>query len=219
MNQPLWGNKYISTNIKRKKNVLFLRNWIRSSINIVSDLKFKDGILDVADTYQKIRYKQNVYCEIMIVKNALLPFRQSINHKKKKEIKNDKPLRSREFYKRLKHKLTAHIDETHVSSYMAQVCDKEQELTAFRSKVVLEQEIKLKEFNFKMLHGILPCNRNLFRWKIRSHDTCDVCECPQTIEHLLFSCKYVKPLWDIVNNIFNLKLNYKQLLGIDKHFK
>ena len=28
MNQPLWGNKYISILIRSKKNVLFLRNWI-----------------------------------------------------------------------------------------------------------------------------------------------------------------------------------------------
>ena len=31
----------------------------------------------------------------------------------------------------------------------------------FTKKVKFEKDIKLKEFNFKLLHGILPCNKNL----------------------------------------------------------
>ncbi len=206
MNQPIWANKYISTKIKGRRNILFFRNWIKSGINQVGDLKFRNGILDELDTYQKINFKQNVYCQIIMVKNALYPFRQCINQNKNKHIENNKPLRSKEIYQMLKRKLIAHLDVTHISNYIAQHCDKENELVAFRSKVFSEKEIKLKEFNFKVLHGILPCNSNLFRWRIRSHDTCDVCELPQTIEHLLFRCKYVKPIWDIVNNLFNLRL-------------
>ena len=37
MNQPLWGNKFITKMTRRKKNVLFLRNWIRSGIRKVGD--------------------------------------------------------------------------------------------------------------------------------------------------------------------------------------
>ena len=42
----------------------------------------------------------------------------------------------------------------------------------FIKKIVLEKEIKLKEFNFKMLHGILSCKKNLKQSlgkKIRCH--------------------------------------------------
>ena len=31
---------------------------------------------------------------------------------------------------------------------------------------------------------------------------CDVCGMPQTIEHLLFSCDYVRPLWRVVQSVF-----------------
>ena len=34
MNQTLWGNKFITFNVGKKKNVLFLRNWIRSGIRL-----------------------------------------------------------------------------------------------------------------------------------------------------------------------------------------
>ena len=74
---------------------------------------------------------------------------------------------------------------------------------------MLENEIKLKEFNFKVLHGTLACNKNLKNWKIRLNDICDVCNQIQTIEHLLYNCHYVnyvkpgvKPLWQIVNTVF-----------------
>ena len=45
----------------------------------------------------------------------------------------------------------------------------------------------MKEFNFKVLHGILPCNLNLMRWKIRDSHECDICGETQTIEHLSFT--------------------------------
>ena len=68
----------------------------------------------------------------------------------------------------------------------------------FTNKVKTEKEIKLMEFNFKLLHGILPCNKNLEKWKIRSNDKCDVCGSSQTIDHLLYNCNYVRPLWRLV---------------------
>ena len=76
-------------------------------------------------------------------------------------------------------------------------CVEEDEVLAFSAKVVQEKEIKLKEFNFKLLHNILPCNKNLAKWKIKPNDRCDVCGQSQTIEHLLYSCIYVKPLWRV----------------------
>ena len=84
---------------------------------------------------------------------------------------------------------------------------------------MLENEIKLKEFDFKVLHGILACNKNLKIWKIRLDDSCDVCNQIQTIEHLLFGCNYVKPLWQIVNTLYGINITFHQILGLDKHFK
>ena len=84
---------------------------------------------------------------------------------------------------------------------------------------MLENEIKLKEFNFKVLHGILACNKNLKIWKIRLDDSCDVCNQIQTIEHLLFGCNYVKPLWEIVNTLYGINITFHQMLDLDKHFK
>ena len=61
MNQPfiIWGNKFITKMTRGKKNVLFLRNWIRSGIRKVGDLVFIDGILDQNYIYQRLVCKQN----------------------------------------------------------------------------------------------------------------------------------------------------------------
>ena len=35
---------------------------------------------------------------------------------------------------------------------------------------MLERDIKLREFNFKVLHGILPCKKNLKQWKVKNSE-------------------------------------------------
>ena len=103
-----------------------------------------------------------------------------------------------------------------ISDYLALQGVTEMEKTMFYNKVCKEKEIKLKEYNFKMLHGILPCNRNLKRWKIKESDKCDLCSNTQSIEHLLYQCAYVKPIWNIVNNVFNINVTYDLILGKDE---
>ena len=58
--------------------------------------------------------------------------------------------------------------------------------------------LKLKEFNFKMLNGILSCKKNLKQRRIKTDDECDVCKEQQTIKHL-WDCLYVKSLWEIID--------------------
>ena len=76
LNQPLWGNKFISTKNRPKNKVLFLRNWIRSGINKISDLKFVNGELDEINIYNKIKIKSNIHVEILTLKNAILLYKQ-----------------------------------------------------------------------------------------------------------------------------------------------
>ena len=56
------------------------------------------------------------------------------------------------------------------------------------------------------------------RWKIRHDDKCDVCGQTQSTEHLLYSCCYVKPMWQVVNTVYGINVNFKQILGLDEMF-
>ena len=60
--------------MNRKKNVLFLRNWIRSGIRNVGDIMFVNGIPDADYIYQKLVCKENMYSEIMMVMEVLRPY-------------------------------------------------------------------------------------------------------------------------------------------------
>ena len=85
--------------IRRKKNVLFLRNWIRSGIRKVGDLVFINGTLDENDIHQKLISKQNVYSEIMIVKEALRPYQQHLIQMQNIKMHRMALRKSRDFYR------------------------------------------------------------------------------------------------------------------------
>ena len=55
--------------------------------------------------------------------------------------------------------LTHDANITCVKKYLDYYSNNNNEIFAFHRKVVLEKEIKLREFNFEVLHGILPCSR------------------------------------------------------------
>ena len=55
---------------------------------------------------------------------------------------------------------------------------------AFRNQLC--SKIELREFSFKIMYGILACNSNLKKWKIKESYVRDICNSKQTIEHLLF---------------------------------
>ena len=98
LNQPLWGNKYITHYVGCKKSVLFLRNWIRSGVRIVSDLPFTNGILDENAMYTMLDNKKNMYCEVMLIKTALYPYRMNIVNGNNESLIPIKPLTWKEYY-------------------------------------------------------------------------------------------------------------------------
>ena len=101
------------------------------------------------------------------------------------------------------------------SAYLQNQVTSVDENYIFNIKVKLEKENKIKEYNFKLLHGILPCNRNLKVWRIKESDACDLCGIPQNIKHLLYDCVYIKPVWEKVTDIFNVDMSFSVILGED----
>ena len=72
-------------------------------------------------------------------------------------------------------------DSSVVTEYLKLHYSKDDFTFVFLDKIVQEKEINQKEFNYKLLRGILPCNKNLMKWKIRINDECDVCQQQQSI--------------------------------------
>ena len=102
--------------------------------------------------------------------------------------------------------------------YIFQLCN-ELNITAehvFKQQLCSRIEIKLREFNLKLLYGILPCNVNLVKWRKKDSDLCDICDCVQTIKHLLFDCHRANILWKLVEATFDITLKYCNIVcGIE----
>ena len=84
--------------MNREKNVLFLRNWIRSGIRHVGDIMFVNGIPDADYIYQKLVCKENMYSEIMMVMEALRPYPQVLKQFQETDTNGITLKKSRDFY-------------------------------------------------------------------------------------------------------------------------
>ena len=116
--QSLWGNLFINVSVRKRKNVLHLRNWIRSGVNKVGDLQFINGKVNEAYLYEIIQWKTNIHSEILMVKKALEPYSHLILNYE--HITNDiDPAivrkKSREFYAKLVNFKCNTIESTDVS--------------------------------------------------------------------------------------------------------
>ena len=60
---------------------------------------------------------------------------------------------------------------------------------------------RIKQFNFKFLHGILPSKYNLCKWRITNDNICDVCKVPETAVHFIVTCKKVSLFWKIITKV------------------
>ena len=71
---------------------------------------------------------------------------------------------------------------------------------------------KLAEFKFKVIHGILPCNVNLHKWKIRNTKACSICGHDESVEHLLYNCQYAVKIWNEFNTSTGLKVDLHDVI-------
>ena len=124
VNECIWGNKFITIRQGVKKCVLFLRNWIRSGVNKISDLKFVDGKLEKY-IYQKIGFSGNILIEAFLVKkNALLPYQNELRNISNDTITEAHNVygfcKSKVLYSLLPNKITGNILST--TKFLRQYC-------------------------------------------------------------------------------------------------
>ena len=51
-------------------------------------------------------------------------------------------------------------------------------------------------FQFKIIHGILPTNKGLFKMGLKTSPRCERCNCPnETLIHLLYECPTPQSFW------------------------
>ena len=74
------------------------------------------------------------------------------------------------------------------------------------------KESKLTEFNYKLLHNLIPHRYNLYKWKLRDNPLCSFDGEIQDNVHLFVTCKKTQLFWvefaSIVYQLVNIKLDF-----------
>ena len=80
-------------------------------------------------------------------------------------------------------------------------------------------EMKIAEFNYKLLNDLLPTGYNLYRWKRKDSTSCIYCdELMHDSYHLLFQCQDVSQFWLEVSDIINVDITWITLaLGYNEN--
>ena len=77
---------------------------------------------------------------------------------------------------------------------------------AYKQKILLIPDNKFKEFNFKLLHNILPCGANLKRCKLKEINSCTICKENQDNIHMLYTCRQIRHIWQSLNDVINVNI-------------
>ena len=75
---------------------------------------------------------------------------------------------------------------------------------------------KLKSIILRCLHGDVYCRERMFRFGMTDDNKCSRCSQVETIEHMLFTCKYVSELWKLIGSVTGIKnSNLQEILGLN----
>ena len=71
----------------------------------------------------------------------------------------------------------------------------------FSATKVYMNNVKFRDFHYRMLLGKIPTNRDLYTWKLRVNANCSFCEASdETLQHIFIDCKFVKRIWPFLEH-------------------
>ena len=81
----------------------------------------------------------------------------------------------------------------------------------YLNKIIGIRDLKIAEFNFKLLHQILPCKTFLCKIGVIPDNRCAWCDKGESIEHMLFTCPSIGNIWNIIAKMLKIKLTNEML--------
>ena len=224
LSEPLFGNELFKCNDK----CIYFPNWIKSGIKLVKHLVTNDGHLSTdEEIYNKIQRKINIISEIFIIKNILMPWiskcELSLAHGVQ-ECKDVRFLHGNKIFV-IKDQSSKFFYELLASSFSER--NYMEQSLSLRFRIPNEPDIwesiytqkiktmyitKLAEFNFKILHNILPCGMSLSKWQKDVSVLCEFCKKPESVEHMLLECIRVQDIWTRIAPILQMNIRWKTLI-------
>ena len=198
--QQIWLN----SNLKTKKELLWNVKAIQKGIISVEDLLIGNELMSykqLCDKYGKcvgwIEYAGMLSC----IKDKWGFFLRTDNlidkHKNMLELIYSKN-NVQKIYKQLTSSENAMTDSARKwSKLLGTRYDWRIHQQSFKNLYKVTNIMKLRNFQFRLLHNIIFCNNVLYHWKLKDTQMCDFCKNEkQDIVHLMFSCSKIKPIWD-----------------------
>ena len=211
LEQSLWGNKWITNN---ENEILYFYNWIEVGIVNFKDLLIVNKNINENYVYNKITKRVNYLSEMHQLKTATRAWCNIVENNIPFEIEI-KPiiLNTKKSYGNiLRQVFIKPIAEEYWLRYGNNISFDE----IYQMKICNIKERKLSEFNYKVLNRILPCRKALHNWDKIENNKCTMCNQIETVEHMLFSCTNIKPIWNIIEIELGKQIDYPLLvLGID----
>lgn len=77
------------------------------------------------------------------------------------------------------------------------------------SPYISNRETKIQALQYKILHRVINCNYNLYKWKIIETSVCNYCKEEDTIMHYFIYCNKSRNLWFALFNWWNAIMDTK----------
>ena len=205
--ETIWNNRFIRIDGKP----VFYASWYGKGVTKIHHLLNESGNFLSRSDFQR---KYGLAVDFLTY-NGLL---SAIPNLWKKSILNSEPLKNSDEHNLTPSNVTAKIvrrifvlkmlKPPNVETILA-----EQNLTVkaiYELSFKVTMENKLRCFQYKVVHNILPTNSKLYKMKLRASPSCDRCNHPhENLLHLLYECPSTQIFWQIVIGWWNEKRSEK----------
>ena len=216
-NQFIWGNRLFTINRK----CLYSKSFIQSNILYVRDVLDQNGKFRIG-LYAQLQNKQYYFRVITQISQSLWQYADyryadvpyhiapdndaaNILNKKTKCFYNN-IIKQKVLLPKTTNKWNMEFNMEINWSLIAQ------------NKLKKQLQVKISEFNFKVLHNILANNDNLFKWQKSPSSSCIYCDQPiHNTKHLLWECLPAANLWQNISRILNVNISWQDIIiGSDR---
>ena len=77
----------------------------------------------------------------------------------------------------------------------------------FTFKIKNRIENKYGHFQYNLLYNLIPCKKNLYKWKISTSDNCCFCNCTEDYNHFFITCKKNTRFWILIKECIHVLTN------------
>ena len=191
----LWNN----TNIRYRGNCLNFRDWSRSGINFIEDIKPLQ-IKTFQEVVQIVGYTPSRQFEY----NALCTALNSQSARNLPTYVNQNSFPSFNKTPSAKEIRTQIISNFNIRPCAVNFWERKLNVTLTPAHWLVgrisTKEERLRLLHFKLLHNIYPTNILLHKMGLRDNNMCPHCRVIDYVEHFFFSCEKVKRVWSECQN-------------------